>query len=385
MVRLSRAQQQERNRARVLTAAREEFAERGFRDAKIDRIADRADLTRGAVYSNVPGKRALYLAVLAETAERAPLGETAATVSASEALGAFARAWVARLPLTGTDERVGAELMAEVTADPRVSRVFAQLTSLQAVLLGLALEHIEPGEQSEGQPEAQSERQPEGQPGRRRVRVAQSVLTTLHGAGQLAVAAPGFTDPFTVIRSCERLAGLDLDDSWPLPHIAHVPAARPVNEPWPAVAALDTLRGQEALIDDGVVVVLGLHRLEAVEEALRAVPEGVPVTVVPVTAEPAELLPLVRLVLAELRGFLSHSFPAPAWARPRITLDLAVAFAAGVAEFDDDTEIALRLHGGRVTARSEGRGAAHAVAAFTPDPSAARAPFNAPSSTRVSR
>ncbi|WP_017589613.1 TetR/AcrR family transcriptional regulator [Nocardiopsis ganjiahuensis] len=356
MVRLSRAQQQERNRARVLTAAREEFAERGYREAKIDRIADRADLTRGAVYSNFPGKRALYLAVLADSAERAPLGETADGVLVEEALGAFARAWVARLPFTGTDERVGTELMAEVTADPRVSRVYAQLTSLRAVLLALALEHLEPERPDAGK-----------EAGRRRVRAAQSVLTTLHGAGQLAAAAPGFTDPFTVIRSCERLAGLDLDDSWPLPHIAHVPAARPVDEPWAAPTALDTLHGERVPVDDGVVTVLGLHRLEAVEEALRAVPEGVPVTVVPVTAEPAELLPLVRLVLAELRVCLSHSFPDRAWARPRIVLDPAVAAAAGAAEPDDDTETALRLHGGRVVARSEGRGAAHAVGAFTPE------------------
>lgn len=361
MVRLSRAQQQERNRARVLTAAREEFAERGFREAKIDRIADRAELTRGAVYSNFPGKRALYLAVLAEAAERAPRGEAADPVSASEAVGAFARAWVARLPLTGTDERVGAELMAEVTADPRVSRVYAQLTSLQAVLVGLALERLDAAPAAD----------------QRRVRVAESVLTTLYGAGQLAAAAPGFTDPFTVIRSCERLTGLDPDDSWPLPHIAHIPAARAVDEPWSAPTALDTLHGEQVRVDDGVVVVLGLHRLEAVEEALRAAPEDVPVTVVPVTAEPAELLPLVRLVLAELRGGLAQAFPARTWARPRIVLDPGLAAAAGAVESDDDTELALRLHEGRIVARSEERGAAHAAGTFIPQTS--------PADTRTAR
>lgn len=351
MVRLSRAQQQERNRARVLTAAREEFAERGFRDAKIDRIADRADLTRGAVYSNFPGKRALYFAVLAEAAEREPpAGAASPADDAARALGAFARAWVARLPLTGADERVGAELMAEVAADPRVGRVFAQLTAVQAILLGCALESLDT----------------EPDPGRRRVRVAESVLTTLHGAGQLAAAAPGFADPFTVIRSCERLAGVDLDDAWPLPHIAHVPHARPVDEPWSAPTAHDTLRGEPFPVGDGIVAVLGLHRLEAVEEALRAAPEGVPVTIVPVTAEPAELLPLVRLALAELRSCLSPSFPAGAWARPRIALDPGLAEAAGAVDPDDDTETALRLHGGRVVARSEERGAAHAVGAFVP-------------------
>src|SRR5690348_5892310 len=70
MGRLTRAELQARNRARVLAAARDEFAERGFRDAKVDAIADRAGLTRGAVYSNFPGKRALYFSVLADLAEQ---------------------------------------------------------------------------------------------------------------------------------------------------------------------------------------------------------------------------------------------------------------------------------------------------------------------------
>ncbi len=71
MVRLSRAEMQEHNRAKVLAAARAEFTERGYRDAKIDQIAERAELTRGAVYSNFPSKRALYFAVLAHNADRA--------------------------------------------------------------------------------------------------------------------------------------------------------------------------------------------------------------------------------------------------------------------------------------------------------------------------
>ena len=50
MVRLTRAQQQERTQAAVLAAAREEFTEHGYAEAKVDRIAERAELTRGAVY-----------------------------------------------------------------------------------------------------------------------------------------------------------------------------------------------------------------------------------------------------------------------------------------------------------------------------------------------
>ncbi|MBN6055340.1 TetR family transcriptional regulator [Nonomuraea sp. RK-328] len=67
MGRITRAESQQRNRARVLAAARVEFAGRGFRDVKIDDIAERAGLTRGAVYSNFPGKRALFFSVLADS------------------------------------------------------------------------------------------------------------------------------------------------------------------------------------------------------------------------------------------------------------------------------------------------------------------------------
>ncbi|NBE56992.1 TetR/AcrR family transcriptional regulator, partial [Streptomyces boluensis] len=74
MGRLSRAQSQQLNRAKVLAAARAEFAARGYPGAKVDGIAERAGLTRGAVYSNFPGKRALYFAVLAELAESPQVG-----------------------------------------------------------------------------------------------------------------------------------------------------------------------------------------------------------------------------------------------------------------------------------------------------------------------
>ncbi|WP_307851225.1 helix-turn-helix domain-containing protein [Nocardiopsis sp. MG754419] len=340
-MRLSRVQQQERNRARVLAAAREEFAEHGFRGTGVDRIAARADLTRGAVYSNFPGKRALYFAALAEVAEQAPVGEAEAT-GAAQALGAFARSWVSGLPVGG-DDRGDADLMAEITADPRASAVFARIAMLESVLLGAALEYLSPGE--------------------RRVRVARSVLTTLHGAGRMATAAPGFTDPFTVIRACEHLAGLDLEDAWPLPHLAHVPPARAVDRPWSGPVAFDLLTRAPVSVDAGVVVVLGLRRLEAAEEALRAAPDGVPITLVPVTDDPGELLPLVRLAVAALRGHLSRAFPTAAWTRARIVLDPAVAAAVGVTEPDEETESASLVEGGRILARAQGRGAGHAVAA----------------------
>ncbi|GAA1346382.1 TetR/AcrR family transcriptional regulator [Saccharothrix algeriensis] len=354
MARLSRAQLQERNRARVLAAAREEFAERGFRDAKVDRIAERAELTRGAVYSNFPSKRALYFAVLLREAEqppdrrRPPTARTAAAV-----LGDFARAWLARLPLTTEDRRsasrLGRDLLPEIVSDERVSRPFAQLTSLSAILLGLCLE------------QARTPRRTAP----RMVRAAETALTMLHGAGQLAAAAPGFGEPFAVVRACERLAELDLDDAWQPAHLPHVPPARPADEPWSPPAATDALRAEPARLgSDGVLAVLGLHRLAAVEEALRAAPPTAAVTAVLVTGDPGELGPLARLVVTDLRHCLGAAVAPSAWPRLRVVHDESgeLAAAAGVSAVSDATEAAVRVEAGRITARAEGYGACHAAA-----------------------
>ncbi|MFC7616613.1 TetR/AcrR family transcriptional regulator [Actinokineospora soli] len=76
MAKATRTAIRESNRAKLVEAARAEFTERGYRETKIDAIAARAGLTRGAVYSNFPGKRALYFTVLAEDADTAPRAPT---------------------------------------------------------------------------------------------------------------------------------------------------------------------------------------------------------------------------------------------------------------------------------------------------------------------
>src|SRR4051812_13575241 len=248
----ARAEMQERNRAAVLAAARAEFVERGFRDAKVDVIASRAGLTRGAVYSNFPGKRALYFAVLAadavDAAHRAarPL-RTARTPR--EALAAFAASWLGDLPLA-TDvgpSRLAAELLPVVLAGERTRRPFAQLTGLTAVLVGLALERLL----------AERTFRP------RMVRAAEAALTLLHGAGQLAAAAPGFVDEMVVVDACGELADVDFADRWAPPHLPYVAPARPVDQPFLG-----------PLIGDGVLVVLGLHRLTAGGGAGGGAPRG---------------------------------------------------------------------------------------------------------------
>ncbi|MEV1175437.1 helix-turn-helix domain-containing protein [Nonomuraea sp. NPDC049784] len=350
MVRLTRAQQQERTRAAVLAAAREEFAERGYADAKVDRIAERAELTRGAVYSNFPSKRALYLAVLVGSIEHTAAAETPSPPGLAAALSAFARVWLERLPLTG-DTPAGGKLqlrsLAGVFDDEPGRTALAQLTRLEALLLALVLEPRAPHQT-------------------RRVRLAELVLTLLNGAGHLADTAPGFGDPFDVTLACEHLAGLDLADTWNPPHLPYVSPARPVQDDWEPPARLpDQITAHPAGFDaDGVIAVLGSGRLEAAEEAVRAARPGDRVTVAVVTSDPAELGRLVRLRIGDLTGCLRRVFAPDAWPGLRLVLDdhATIASAIGIPDIDDTTEAAVRIRAGKIVARAAGRGAAHAAA-----------------------
>jgi len=62
--RRTRAEARTETRAAILAAARRLFAERGYRGASLDEIADVAGFSKGAVYSNWPSKEALFLELL---------------------------------------------------------------------------------------------------------------------------------------------------------------------------------------------------------------------------------------------------------------------------------------------------------------------------------
>ncbi len=64
--RLTREQKKAQTRERLLSAAREVFAERGFYFASVDEIAERAGYSMGAVYSNFESKADLFLALFEE-------------------------------------------------------------------------------------------------------------------------------------------------------------------------------------------------------------------------------------------------------------------------------------------------------------------------------
>jgi AcrR family transcriptional regulator len=70
--RLSRAEQNYRNRALLLAAARRVFLERGYYAATLEQIADEAGFSKGAVYSRFASKVDMFLALLEDRiAERA--------------------------------------------------------------------------------------------------------------------------------------------------------------------------------------------------------------------------------------------------------------------------------------------------------------------------
>ena len=64
MARMTRTESQAATRRRILDAAASVFARRGFHGASVDQVAEEADFTKGAVYSNFGSKDELFLAVL---------------------------------------------------------------------------------------------------------------------------------------------------------------------------------------------------------------------------------------------------------------------------------------------------------------------------------
>ena len=82
--RRSRSDTQARTRADLIAAARRVFLARGFHQATLDEIAERAGYTKGAVYSNFAGKDDLFLALLEEHYARRTEAYTDVFVSAED-------------------------------------------------------------------------------------------------------------------------------------------------------------------------------------------------------------------------------------------------------------------------------------------------------------
>src|ERR1700749_1915832 len=127
--RLSRAEQNDRNRALLLAAARRVFLERGYYAATLDQIADEAGFSKGAVYSRFASKADMFLGLLedriaeraaqnAELAgEMAGTGNFAALLDLAEQAERDAPGW--RLLVT--------EFRVHAARDPELNRRYAAL------------------------------------------------------------------------------------------------------------------------------------------------------------------------------------------------------------------------------------------------------------------
>jgi AcrR family transcriptional regulator len=124
-VRPTRAQ----TRARLLEAAAEVFAARGYERATLEDVAAAAGLTKGAVYSNFPGKEELFFALMKDRVdERLALASEAVTRQATAA-GAVSDAGSELAALISTESDwhlLFIEFWARAVRDPRISGEFAR-------------------------------------------------------------------------------------------------------------------------------------------------------------------------------------------------------------------------------------------------------------------
>jgi AcrR family transcriptional regulator len=145
--RLSRAEQNDRNRALLFAAARRVFLARGYHAATLEQIADEAGFSKGVVYSRFASKADMFLALLEDRiAERA--AQNAALARDLAGSGDFA----ALLDLAQRAERAApgwrllvTEFRIHAARDPELNRRYAALHALTIEGIARALVLISEG------------------------------------------------------------------------------------------------------------------------------------------------------------------------------------------------------------------------------------------------
>ncbi len=145
--RLSRAEQNDRNRALLLAAARRVFLARGYYAATLEQIADEAGFSKGVVYSRFASKADMFLALLEDRIkERAAQNARAATELAGS--GDFD----ALLDLAQQAERAApgwrllvTEFRIHAARDPELNRRYAALHARAVEGIARALVSISEG------------------------------------------------------------------------------------------------------------------------------------------------------------------------------------------------------------------------------------------------
>src|SRR5262245_17031474 len=98
MPRLSRAESQARTRDKLLAVARTSFLRDGYAATSLDKIAEAAGFSKGAVYSNFANKDELCLAVIdaIRADQAAALGQAMAGLTTLEEVLAAFEKWAER-------------------------------------------------------------------------------------------------------------------------------------------------------------------------------------------------------------------------------------------------------------------------------------------------
>lgn len=126
--RLSRTEQQERTRRRLLDAGLRAFTELGFTAATVEQITAAAGVTRGALYKHFDGKEGLFLALGADIGDD-QLGRWAededAAVTDEQRLAAISTVLEGADPALGL---AGVEFLAHIRSRPQF---FEQALALQ--------------------------------------------------------------------------------------------------------------------------------------------------------------------------------------------------------------------------------------------------------------
>jgi AcrR family transcriptional regulator len=133
-------------RSRVLRAAGEVFAERGFAAASMDQVAAAAGFTKGAVYSNFASKDELFLALMAEEVQRRVDGVSAALQTATDLPAALAAVNAELSRREAAWQLLFLEFWQRAVRDPEVRRRFVasrrdQRTRITATVARFLAEH----------------------------------------------------------------------------------------------------------------------------------------------------------------------------------------------------------------------------------------------------
>jgi AcrR family transcriptional regulator len=122
--RLSRAEQNDRNRALLLSAALRVFLSRGYHAATLEQIADEAGFSKGAVYSRFESKADMFLALLTDRIAARAAENAAAVAELASSDTMIELAWQAERAMPGWRLLV-TEFRVLAARDPALNRRYA--------------------------------------------------------------------------------------------------------------------------------------------------------------------------------------------------------------------------------------------------------------------